>query len=268
MKNAGAAMKQIHGGLTIDKVDATMDELREQHALGEEIASAITNVPLGDPVDETELEEELEGMEQEAMDERMLKSGSVPVGGEVSRLPSVTNGPSKWISGRCSEMCVNMDCSTRQSPGRRRRGRRASEAASGDGDVVTETWKSVEYWPWRRFCSLREPTSAIIKRGFCSCIYIGATRGQCKSGRSLGYRWEETVMMAYILPWYSGAMVPSQCQLFPLPCYLPYSLVYGQDFVIPEVQSKAQTMYLDKLSSLGSRTRTLTAQRLLVSKSI
>jgi charged multivesicular body protein 4 len=25
MKNAGAAMKQIHGGLTIDKVDATMD---------------------------------------------------------------------------------------------------------------------------------------------------------------------------------------------------------------------------------------------------
>lgn len=98
MKNAGAAMKQIHGGLTIDKVDATMDELREQHALGEEIASAITNAPIGEPVDETELEEELEGMEQEAMDERMLKSGSVPVGGEVSRLPSVGNGPSKSIS--------------------------------------------------------------------------------------------------------------------------------------------------------------------------
>ena len=97
MKNAGAAMKQIHGGLTIDKVDATMDELREQHALGEEIASAITNAPLGEPVDETELEEELEGLEQEAMDERMLKSGTVPVGGEVARLPSVSNGPSKFI---------------------------------------------------------------------------------------------------------------------------------------------------------------------------
>lgn len=100
MKNAGAAMKQIHGGLTIDKVDATMDELREQHALGEEIASAITNAPLGEPVDETELEEELEGMEQEAMDERMLKSGSVPVGGEVTRLPSVGNGP---IRGKAQE---------------------------------------------------------------------------------------------------------------------------------------------------------------------
>jgi hypothetical protein len=179
MKNAGAAMKKIHGGLTIDKVDATMDELREQHALGEEIASAITNVPLGDPLDETELDEELEGMEQEAMDERMLKSGSVPVGGEVSRLPSITNGPSKWNPSRCSEMCANTDCSTWQSAGRRRRGRRASEAASGDGDVVTKTWKSVEYWPCHRFYSLREPTSAIFKLGLCSCTYIGAALGRC-----------------------------------------------------------------------------------------
>jgi len=32
-------------------------------------------------------------MEQEAMDERMLKTGPVPVGGEVGRLPSVMNGP-------------------------------------------------------------------------------------------------------------------------------------------------------------------------------
>ncbi|KAI1619677.1 Snf7-domain-containing protein [Exophiala viscosa] len=95
MKNAGAAMKQIHGNLTIDKVDQTMDELREQHALGEEIASAITNAPIGEPLDEADLEEELEGLEQEAMDERMLKTGPTPVGGEVSRLPSVSNAPLK-----------------------------------------------------------------------------------------------------------------------------------------------------------------------------
>jgi charged multivesicular body protein 4 len=93
MKNAGAAMKQIHGNLTIDKVDATMDELREQHALGEEIASAITNAPLGEPLDEAELEEELEGMEQELMDERMLKTGTVPVQG----LPAVGNQPRESI---------------------------------------------------------------------------------------------------------------------------------------------------------------------------
>jgi charged multivesicular body protein 4 len=128
MKNAGSAMKQIHGGLTIDKVDATMyvpfssflpltgpiallairslttvrtgdwysfpyrDELREQHALSEEIASAITNAHIGEPIDEADLEEELEGMEQEAMDERMLKTGTLPVAGEVDRLPAVGNG--------------------------------------------------------------------------------------------------------------------------------------------------------------------------------
>jgi len=98
MKNAGQAMKQIHGNLTIDKVDQTMDELREQHALGEEIASAITNAPIGEPLDEADLEEELEGLEQEAMDERMLKTGPTPVGGEVNRLPAVSTGPIKPTS--------------------------------------------------------------------------------------------------------------------------------------------------------------------------
>jgi len=93
MKNAGSAMKQIHGNLTIDKVDQTMDELREQHALGEEIANAITNAPIGEPIDEADLEEELEGLEQEAMDERMLKTGPTPVAGELSRLPAVSSGP-------------------------------------------------------------------------------------------------------------------------------------------------------------------------------
>ena len=95
MKNAGSAMKQIHGNLTIDKVDQTMDELREQHALGEEIANAITNAPIGEPIDEADLEEELEGLEQEAMDERMLKTGPTPVTGEISRLPAVSTGPRK-----------------------------------------------------------------------------------------------------------------------------------------------------------------------------
>ena len=95
MKDAGAAMKQIHGNLTIDKVDATMDELREQHALGEEIASAITNAPIGEPTNEQDLEDELEGIEQEMMDERMLKTGTVPVAGEVNRLPAVSIGPRK-----------------------------------------------------------------------------------------------------------------------------------------------------------------------------
>lgn len=78
MKTAGAVMKQIHGNLTTDKVDATMDELRENHALAEDIANAITNAPIGEPLEETALENELEAMEQEALDESMLKTGTTP----------------------------------------------------------------------------------------------------------------------------------------------------------------------------------------------
>jgi charged multivesicular body protein 4A/B len=91
MKNAGVAMKQIHGNLTIDKVDATMDELRENHALAEEIGNAITNAPIGEILDEADLEEELEGLEQEALDEKMLKTGTGPVRG----LPAAPNHQSE-----------------------------------------------------------------------------------------------------------------------------------------------------------------------------
>lgn len=95
MKNAGSAMKNIHGGMTIDKVDETMDQLREQHALSEEIASAITSTSIGEPIDEDDLEGELEGMEQEAIDERMLNTGTVPVADQLDKLPAAANGELK-----------------------------------------------------------------------------------------------------------------------------------------------------------------------------
>jgi len=92
MERAGEAMQKIHGGLNIDKVDETMEKLREQHALGEEIANAITNAPIGETVDEGELDDELAELEQEALDDRMLKTGSVPVSDEIHRLPAAANG--------------------------------------------------------------------------------------------------------------------------------------------------------------------------------
>ncbi|KAL9109671.1 MAG: hypothetical protein Q9227_005709 [Pyrenula ochraceoflavens] len=95
MKNAGKAMADIHAGMSIEKVDETMDNLREQHQLGEEIASAITNAPIGDPIDEEDLENELEGMEQEALDDKMLNTGAVPVSDEINRLPAAANGEIK-----------------------------------------------------------------------------------------------------------------------------------------------------------------------------
>ncbi|GAD93295.1 vacuolar-sorting protein SNF7 [Paecilomyces variotii No. 5] len=103
MKQAGTAMAQIHGNLTIDKVDETMDNLREQHQLSQEIASAITNNPLGEQPDEDELEAELEGLEQEAMDERMLKTGTVPVTDQLDRLPAAANGELKGKTKQAEE---------------------------------------------------------------------------------------------------------------------------------------------------------------------
>lgn len=97
MKNAGKAMKEIHGGMTIDQVDKTMEELHEQQQLGEEIANAITSAPLGETVDEAELEDELADLEQEAMDERMLKTGTVPVGGELHAAPRVPQTASEFL---------------------------------------------------------------------------------------------------------------------------------------------------------------------------
>ncbi|KAL3477885.1 Snf7-domain-containing protein [Aspergillus californicus] len=88
MKAAGSAMQKIHNGMTIEKVDETMDKLREQQQLSDEIASVITSNPFGEQPDEDELEEELEGLQQEALDERILHTGTVPVADQLSRLPA------------------------------------------------------------------------------------------------------------------------------------------------------------------------------------
>lgn len=84
-------------GVCLDLTDNnnSRDQLREQHQLGEEIANAITSQPVGEQPDEDELDAELEGLEQESMDERMLKTGTVPVNDQVNRLPAAANGESK-----------------------------------------------------------------------------------------------------------------------------------------------------------------------------
>jgi charged multivesicular body protein 4 len=66
------------------------EKLRDQQELNNEIAEAITRPALGDQVDEDDLEQELEGLEQEAMDERMLNTGTVPVADQLNRLPATT----------------------------------------------------------------------------------------------------------------------------------------------------------------------------------
>ena len=71
------------------------ETIREQNALSEEIVNAITSNPIGDPIDEDELEAELENMQQEALDNEMLNAGTVPVADAVHRLPAAANGERK-----------------------------------------------------------------------------------------------------------------------------------------------------------------------------
>ncbi|KAA8907884.1 hypothetical protein TRICI_004891 [Trichomonascus ciferrii] len=79
MHEGAKAMKQIHGNMNIDKVDSTMDEIRDQVALNEEIRDAISR-PLGQEVDEDELNEDLAELEQEALDAKMVNAGPAPSG--------------------------------------------------------------------------------------------------------------------------------------------------------------------------------------------
>ena len=50
---------------------------------------------MGEPIDDISLDEELEQMQQEQLDEQMLKSGTVPVSDAIHRMPAAANGESK-----------------------------------------------------------------------------------------------------------------------------------------------------------------------------
>ncbi|ORX89199.1 hypothetical protein K493DRAFT_331227 [Basidiobolus meristosporus CBS 931.73] len=89
MKAGSDAMKNIHGKLDIDKVDSTMDEIREQMDLANEISDAISQpVGFGYDMDEDELNAELEELEQEELDSKLLGAEAPPV-----HMPSVPNQP-------------------------------------------------------------------------------------------------------------------------------------------------------------------------------
>jgi len=97
MRQGAQALRDIHGNLTIDKVDATMDQVREQMELTNEISEAISN-PLGMQgvdVDEEDLKNELAELEQEELNDRLMGADRVPV-----HTPAVTAGPSTVSAGR------------------------------------------------------------------------------------------------------------------------------------------------------------------------
>ncbi|RWS06490.1 charged multivesicular body protein 4b-like protein [Dinothrombium tinctorium] len=83
---AAKALKQSHNNMDIDSVEDLMDEIKEQNQIADEIQQVISN-PIGfdRDVDEDELMKELEEMDQEELDNKLLNVERVPV------LPEVPN---------------------------------------------------------------------------------------------------------------------------------------------------------------------------------
>ncbi|KAL7790014.1 Snf7 domain-containing protein [Trichoderma ceciliae] len=88
MEKSSEAIKNIHQGLTPEKVDEIMERINEQNALSDEIVNAITQNPIGEQFDDAELEDELEQMQQEQVDEQILNTGTVPTADAVHKMPS------------------------------------------------------------------------------------------------------------------------------------------------------------------------------------
>lgn len=127
MEKAGKAMQDINHDLTPEKVDETMyvplynphlrrsrrsydildkafaddkcdrDKLREQNALSDEIVEAMSGPGIGQDMDQQELEDELEQLQQEQLDEDMLKTGTVPVADAVHKMPSPANAEREFF---------------------------------------------------------------------------------------------------------------------------------------------------------------------------
>ena len=92
------------------------ENLQEQHALSAEISSVITSFSIGEQADEEELDAELEGLEQEAMDAKMLNTGTVPVGSQLDRLPAAGNTDRKWQQNHIHRYDITNDLSIVKHP--------------------------------------------------------------------------------------------------------------------------------------------------------
>ena len=99
----------------------------------------MNSINVGNQIDDDELEDELDQLQQEQLDEQMLKTGTVPVSDQIQRMPAVANGERKEIFKPCFSdiSCANSNNSQRKGSRDRgrRRGSRAQEAPGRDGYV-------------------------------------------------------------------------------------------------------------------------------------
>lgn len=80
MGEAAKALKSAHQHMDVDKVHDMMDDIAEQQDIAREIFDAISTASgsYGDDVDEDDLLAELEELEQEDLDEKLLNTGELP----------------------------------------------------------------------------------------------------------------------------------------------------------------------------------------------
>ena len=78
MRMGARTMQIIHNHMTVDQVDDTMDEIREQMEVANEITDAIAQPLGGELYDEAELEDELAALEGELMAEKFETVSPIP----------------------------------------------------------------------------------------------------------------------------------------------------------------------------------------------
>ncbi|POY69923.1 hypothetical protein BMF94_7055 [Rhodotorula taiwanensis] len=91
MKKGADVLKGIHGKLNVDKVDATMDEVRNQLELTNEISQAISDpAGMGIDVDDQELADELAELEQEELNKRLEGAEAAPMHSPAAAVPAAS----------------------------------------------------------------------------------------------------------------------------------------------------------------------------------
>jgi len=94
MGDAAKALKSAHRDMDVDKVHDMMDDIAEQQDVAKEISDAISNpVAFGQDVDEDDLLAELEELEQEELDERLLDTGAATE--TLPEVPSALPAPAR-----------------------------------------------------------------------------------------------------------------------------------------------------------------------------
>uniref|UniRef100_A0A914P647 Charged multivesicular body protein 4b n=1 Tax=Panagrolaimus davidi TaxID=227884 RepID=A0A914P647_9BILA len=88
MGTAAKAMKAAHKDMDVDQVHDLMEDIAEQQDVANEIAGAISNpIGFGNDIDEDELLAELNELEEETINEKLINVGPTPTDNLGTRLP-------------------------------------------------------------------------------------------------------------------------------------------------------------------------------------